>query len=52
MVAVMVADWSDAADRAHLPQAYRDLPWERQILHRSISHGGSIPGRSSPPLQR
>ena len=40
VVAVIRAEWSDAADQARLTQADRDLLWESQILNPSIFYEG------------
>jgi serine/threonine-protein kinase HipA len=40
VVAVIRAEWSDAADQARLTQADRDLLWESQILNPSIFYAG------------
>ncbi len=40
VVALIRAEWSDAADQARLTQADRDLLWESQILNPSIFYEG------------
>ena len=60
VVAVIRAEWSDAADRARLTQADRTLLWESQILNPSIfcalaerpSPGRSLARRELPRRQQ
>jgi len=53
VVAEIRAGWSDAADRARLTQADRNLLWESQILNPSIFYAGELQNhRSTTPVLR